>query len=103
MSDVGLTLRDVFLKGGDLFPGVIPQPEPEPDSADDDEDVTVICSVCAGSGEGLNGPPGTGTCRTCHGSGEVSTSEDEGPEDDGDRKYDEMRDREMDDMIEREG
>ena len=65
------------------------------DTPIDPEDEWYICPDCAGSGEGLNGPPGTGTCRRCHGGGEIRDCEDD---EDGraDWLYEQKRDREFD-------
>jgi DnaJ-class molecular chaperone len=44
-----------------------------------DEPEEYICPDCAGSGEGLCGPPGTGTCRRCKGTGSIREGGEEGP------------------------
>jgi hypothetical protein len=61
-----------------------------------DPDESYICPDCAGSGEGMFGPPGEGCCRRCRGGGEIRDCDD----DDGDRadwEYERMRDRDLED------
>ncbi len=56
-----------------------------------DEDAT--CHHCRGTGIGYSGPPDTSKCPFCHGRGYHIAE----PEDDSDRAYDEMRDRQLED------
>jgi len=91
----GLTLRDVFIKGGDLFPGTISPPEPEPDADcenredPNDEELLPESDEDDESGEdsGRDSCGKAGRRGACGGCSDCA--------DYGDMKYHEMVDREL--------
>jgi hypothetical protein len=106
MGKVNELLQTAYERIGDQYPGEIDRAEAEKqlealgfaedeiaehlDELDED-DGRRSCATCSGTGIGQSGDPDTSNCSSCKGRGYHLPE----PEDDGDRRYDEWKDRKM--------
>jgi hypothetical protein len=80
---------------GDIVEDEVPDEDEEGDEQDD------TCWPCRGTGIGMFGDPDTSRCHWCHGSGVMRHKDRDDDDDYGDRRYDEMRDRKLEEEYEK--